>query len=51
MDRYQPLGGGHFRPVADAAICPALRSATAARPAFLHFSMPIRTACGVTVCP
>src|SRR6478736_7408039 len=32
-------------------IWPALRSATADSPAFLHFSMPIRTACGVTVWP
>ena len=32
-------------------ICPAWRSATADSPAFLHFSMPILTACGVTVCP
>jgi hypothetical protein len=30
---------------------PALRNVTADRPPFLHLSMPIRTACGVTVWP
>lgn len=32
-------------------IWPALRSAIAESPTFRHFSMPILTACGATVCP
>ena len=51
MHRDQPFGGRHFGPVADAADMAGIAQRDRGKARFLHFSMPIRTACGATVWP
>jgi hypothetical protein len=51
VDRYQPFGCRHFRPVADRPICPALRKRDGGKTGGFAFSMPILTACGADGLP